>query len=89
MALCAFSVSRYFTRLRDPRRQHLKRHLLIDIIVIAICAVIANANDWQQVVTFAKRRRAWLQTFLRLPNGIPSHDTFERVFERPVLSVTS
>jgi predicted transposase YbfD/YdcC len=82
MALSIYSVSRYFTRLRDPRRQHLKRHLLIDILVIAICAVIANADDWQQVVTFAKRRRAWLQTFLALPNGIPSHDTFERVFDR-------
>jgi predicted transposase YbfD/YdcC len=82
MALSVYSVSRYFTRLRDPRRQHLKRHLLIDIVVIAICAVIANADDWQQVVTFAKRRHAWLQTFLSLPNGIPSHDTFERVFDR-------
>jgi predicted transposase YbfD/YdcC len=82
MALSVYSVSRYFTRLRDPRRHHLKRHLLIDILVIAICAVIANADDWQQVVTFAKRRRAWLLTFLSLPNGIPSHDTFERVFDR-------
>jgi predicted transposase YbfD/YdcC len=82
MALSSVAVSRFFRRLRDPRRQHLKRHLLIDIISIAICAVIANANDWQQVVTFAQRRRAWLQTFLSLPNGIPSHDTFERVFER-------
>ena len=82
MALSLYSVSRYFTRLRDPRRHHLKRHLLIDILVIAICAVIANADDWQQVVTFAKRRRAWLLTFLSLPNGIPSHDTFERVFDR-------
>jgi predicted transposase YbfD/YdcC len=82
MALSAFAVSRYFTRLRDPRRRHLRRHNLMDIILIAICAVIANANDWQQVVTFAKRRHDWLQTFLALPNGIPSHDTFERVFER-------
>jgi predicted transposase YbfD/YdcC len=82
MALSAFAVSRYFTRLRDPRRKHLKRHLLIDIIVIAICAVIAGADDWQQIVIFAQHRRAWLETFLSLPNGIPSHDTFERVFER-------
>jgi predicted transposase YbfD/YdcC len=82
MALSAFTITRFFTRLRDPRRRHLKRHLLIDILSIAICAVIANANDWQQVVIFARRRKAWLQTFLCLPNGIPSHDTFERVFER-------
>jgi predicted transposase YbfD/YdcC len=82
MVVSVFAVSRYFSRLRVPRRQHLKRHLLLDIIVIAICAVIANAQDWQQVATFAKHRRAWLETFLRLPHGIPSHDTFERVFER-------
>lgn len=82
MALAVFAVTRFFTRLRDPRRRHLRRHLLIDLIVITLCAVIAGANDWQQVATFARRRRAWLQTFLRLPNGIPSHDTFERVFDR-------
>jgi predicted transposase YbfD/YdcC len=54
----------------------------MDIIVIAICAVIAGADTWQEVATFAEERREWLQTFLELPNGIPSHDTFERVFDR-------
>jgi hypothetical protein len=54
----------------------------MDIIVITLCAVICGANDWQQVVTFARHRRTWLETFLNLPNGIPSHDTFERVFDR-------
>jgi len=49
---------------------------------MALCAVIAGANDWQQVVTFARCRHDWLQTFLALPHGIPSHDTFERVFDR-------
>jgi predicted transposase YbfD/YdcC len=82
MAMSAFAVSRFFTRLRDPRRRHRKLHLLTDIISISICAVIAGADDWQQVVTFAINRRAWLSTFLALPNGIPSHDTFERVFDR-------
>jgi predicted transposase YbfD/YdcC len=82
MSLSASSITRYFRRLRDPRRQHLKRHLLIDVIVIAICGVICGANDWQQVATFARKRRAWLGTFLALPNGIPSHDTLERVFDR-------
>jgi predicted transposase YbfD/YdcC len=82
MATSLLSVTRYFARLRDPRREHLKQHLLIDIIVIALCGVICGANDWQQVVTVARRRRAWLQTFLELPNGIPSHDTLERVFDR-------
>jgi predicted transposase YbfD/YdcC len=82
MTTSALSVARFFTRLRDPRRRHLRRHLLLDIVVITLCAVIAGANDWQQVVTFAVERRAWLQTILTLPNGIPSHDTFERVFDR-------
>jgi predicted transposase YbfD/YdcC len=82
MATSLLSVTHYFARLRDPRREHLKQHLLIDIIVIALCGVICGANDWQQVVTVARRRRAWLQTFLELPNGIPSHDTLERVFDR-------
>jgi len=82
MALSAFSVTRHFTRLRDPRRRHCKRHLLIDIIVIALCATICGANDWQQIVTFAQQRHDWLKSFLALPNGIPSHDTFERVFDR-------
>lgn len=76
------SVTRYFRRLRDPRRRHLRRHLLIDILVIAIVAVICGANDWQQVATVARERRAWFETVLELPNGIPSHDTFERVFDR-------
>jgi predicted transposase YbfD/YdcC len=82
MALSGCSVCTYFARLRDPRRNHLKRHRLIDIIAITLCAVIAGADDWQQVATFAQHRRAWLQTFLALPNGIPSHDTLERVFDR-------
>lgn len=76
------SVVRFFRPLRDPRRQHLRRHTLLDIIVITLCAVISGANDWQQVVTFAQRRRSWLENFLGLPQGIPSHDTFERVFDR-------
>ena len=82
MALTSLSIIKHFARLRDPRRNHRKRHLLIDILVIALCAVICGANDWQQIATFGQRRRDWLKTFLALPNGIPSHDTFERVFDR-------
>ena len=82
MVIPSVSVARYFRPLRDPRRNHLKRHLLIDIVVIALCAVICGAQDWQQIATFAQRRHVWLATFLGLPNGIPSHDTFERVFDR-------
>jgi len=76
------SVPKYFARLKDPRRAHRRLHLLQDIIVIALCAIIAGAQDWQEIETFARKRRDWLQRFLSLPNGIPSHDTFERVFDR-------
>ena len=82
MAQSSLSIAKHFARLRDPRRNHCKLHLLIDIIVIALCATICGANDWQQIVTFGQRRRDWLKTFLALPNGIPAHDTFERVFDR-------
>src|SRR5215471_16615896 len=82
MALSLLAIARFYSPLRDPRRRHLRKHLLIDIIVIALCAVISGANDWQQVAAFGRRRQGWLSTFLRLPQGIPSHDTFERVFDR-------
>lgn len=74
-------LHRHFRRLRDPRRVNCCQHRLLDIIAIAICAVIANADDWQGVETFGHERRDWLKTFLELPHGIPSHDTFERVFD--------
>ena len=80
MATANLAIQIHFRNLNDPRRA--PRHLLIDIIVIAICAVICGANDWQQIATFGRQRRAWLQRFLRLANGIPCHDTFERTFER-------
>jgi predicted transposase YbfD/YdcC len=55
---------------------------LQDIVVIALCATIAGAQDWHEIETFGRKRHDWLQRFLRLPHGIPSHDTFERVFDR-------
>ena len=76
------SIPQYFAKLKDPRRAHRRLHHLQDIIVIALCAVIAGAQDWQQIETFGRKRRDWLRGFLELPNGIPSHDTFERVFDR-------
>jgi predicted transposase YbfD/YdcC len=82
MAQPHFTIKKHFRRLKDPRRAHRRRHLLMDIIVIAICAVLCNCNDWQQVATFGRERHDWLKRFLELPNGIPSHDTFERVFDR-------
>ena len=82
MALSSLSIRRHFTTLKDPRRKHRRRHLLLDLIVIALCGVIANCNTWQDIETFARKRQDWLSRFLQLPGGVPSHDTFERVFAR-------
>jgi predicted transposase YbfD/YdcC len=76
------SIGKFFSRLRDPRRARRRLHHLQDIIVIALCAVIAGAQDWQQIATFGRKRIDWLRGLLELPNGVPSHDTFERVFSR-------
>jgi predicted transposase YbfD/YdcC len=76
------SIPTFFAKLQDPRRAHRRLHRLQDILVIAMCAVIAGAQDWQQIETFGRKRRDWLDKLLELPNGIPSHDTFERVFDR-------
>src|SRR5215210_4988613 len=76
------SVSEHFATLTDPRREHAKEHLLVDIVTITLCAVICGADDWVAVATFGRVKVAWLRTFLALPGGIPSHDTFGRVFAR-------
>lgn len=74
------SLIEQFSQLKDPRVDRTKRHKLIDVIAIAICAVICGANGWTDVELFGKSKQEWLKTFLELPNGIPSHDTFGRVF---------
>ena len=74
------SLKRHFRGLPDPRVVGRTRHLLFDIIAIAICAVIGNCNDWPDIALFARKRQAWFKRFLKLPGGIPAHDTFERVF---------
>ena len=71
-----------FCALEDPRTGRAKRHNLIDVEVIAICAVICGADSWVDVEMFGKSKKDWLSRFLGLPNGIPSHDTFGRVFSR-------
>ena len=76
------TIAKYFTKLKDPRRRHRRLHRLQDILVVALCAVIAGAQDWQEVQIFGRKRHDWLRRFLELPHGIPSHDTFERVFDR-------
>ena len=76
----AQSITKHFGTIPDPRTGNAKRHLLMDIIVIAICAAICGADTWVEVELWAKANRKWLRTFLELPHGIPSHDTFGRVF---------
>src|SRR5207248_1054564 len=65
-----------------PRVERTKQHQLLPIITIALCAVICGADTWVDVEEFGKSKRVWLETFLELPNGIPSHDRFGRVFAR-------
>lgn len=74
------SIKKHFRRLIDPRVKGRTKHLLIDLIVLALCGVIANADSWADIVLFAQKRESWFRRFLRLPGGIPSHDTFARVF---------
>lgn len=73
---------RHFSDLPDPRIDRQKLHPLVDIIVITICAVICGAEDWTEISLFGKAKEAWFRNFLELPHGIPSHDTFGRVFAR-------
>lgn len=74
------SLMEHLKRVPDPRVKRTQQHELMDILVIALCAVIGGADDWVSVVQFGKARLEWFSTFLKLPNGIPSHDTFGRVF---------
>jgi predicted transposase YbfD/YdcC len=78
----AVSLMEHFEDLKDPRREHGQEHKLIDLIVIGILAVICGANDCVGMEEFGQAKEMWLKTFLELPNGIASHDTFGRVFAR-------
>jgi hypothetical protein len=74
------SIWDYFSELPDPRRSQGRRHKLRDILAIALCAVLCGADDFTGIEEFGETREAWLRQFLELPHGIPSHDTFGRVF---------
>ena len=76
------SIGEHFNDLEDPRMERTKRHQLLDIIAIAICGVICGADSWVDLELFGRSKEEWLKRFLSLPNGIPSHDTFGRVFAR-------
>ena len=70
----------YFSKLKDPRVDRTKEHLLEDIIFITIAAVICGAETWNDIENYGKLKKEWLGQYLQLPHGIPSHDTFNRFF---------
>jgi predicted transposase YbfD/YdcC len=70
----------HLSELDDPRCPGKVEHQLIDILVIAVCAVIACAESWEDIALYGRSKQDWLRRFLALPNGVPSHDTFRRVF---------
>jgi predicted transposase YbfD/YdcC len=74
------AIEEHFSKVNDPRKDRTKDHKLIEIIAIAICAIICGAEGWTDMEIFGNSKVVWLKTFLELPNGIPSHDTFGRVF---------
>ncbi len=75
------SIESHFNMLKDPRRETKNKcHNFIDILVIAICGAICGANKWTQISAYGRSKEAWFRTFLELPEGIPSHDTFNDVF---------
>lgn len=72
----------FFAEMPDYRVNRRKKHHLVDILVIALCALISGADDFEEIEAYGRRKEAFLRTFLDLANGIPSHDTFTRVFRR-------
>jgi predicted transposase YbfD/YdcC len=74
------NIAACFSKVTDPRIERSKRHKLLDIILVAICGVICGADSWVDIEMYGNAKKEWLKTFLELPNGIPSHDTFGRVF---------
>ena len=80
-SLTRLPIREFFARLPDPRRRRSRvAHPLLNIVVMALCGVIAGADTWEEIARFARMRRDWLAKFLDLRNGIPSHDTLGRVF---------
>lgn len=76
------NISEHFSQIEDPRIERNKLHPLLNILVIAICAVICGAENWVDVALYGNLKKEWLGKYLDLTNGIPSHDTFGRVFRR-------
>ena len=76
------TIADRFALMEEPRIERSIQPKLIDIITIAICAVICGADTWVDIATYGKAKQEWFKQFLELPNGIPAHDTFARVFAR-------
>jgi hypothetical protein len=76
------SLKEHFETIDDPRAAHRIQHQLLDMVMIVICAIICGADSWVEIEQYGLSKESWLSTFLDLPNGIPSHDTFERLFAR-------
>lgn len=74
------AIATSFATLPDPRIERTKAHSLLDIVTIALCAVVGGADSFTEIAAFGRSKEAWLRSFLALSNGIPSHDTFGRVF---------
>jgi predicted transposase YbfD/YdcC len=75
------AIARYFAKMTDPRKGTLRYHKFTDVLVIGMCAVVCGADDYEGIAAFGRAKAEWFQSFLELPNGIPAHDTFWRVFE--------
>lgn len=80
--IAVVGITQHFADLTDPRVERTRWHDLMDILVIALCGTICNCDSWEELPRYAKAKQDWLRTFLRLEHGIPSADTFARVFQR-------
>ena len=78
--ICENNFLSYFSEMKDPRIERTKRHLLDDIVFIAIASVLSGGDSWNDMQEYGEIKKEWLSSFLELPNGIPSHDTFNRFF---------
>ena len=78
----SLSLQDAFSSIEDPRVERRKRHMLIDIIILSICAVISGAEGWEAIEQFGKEKEDWLRKWIALENGIPSHDCIARVISR-------
>src|SRR5213594_1784217 len=76
------TLAEHFGAIHDYRENHNKRHILVEILVVAVCCVICGADNFTEIETVGNAKLDWFRTFLSLPHGIPAHDTFNRVFSR-------